>query len=159
MEKTKLKEYTARVAQANPSELIVIIYELFFDSLDQGEQAYSEERVEEANAHIEKAKAYLQELMGSLNHKYEISKQLSALYRYVYQQLIMTVVRCKPENFESVREVMGKLKIAFEEVAKKDNSSAVDENARQLYAGLTYGKGSLNEVFMGANEYHGGFKA
>ena len=43
---------------------------------------------------------------------------------------------------------MGKLCKAFEEVAKHDTSKSVVQNSQQVYAGLTYGKGTLNEVFM-----------
>ena len=49
---------------------------------------------------------------------------------------------------DTVREVMGKLKDAFIEVAKEDDSAPVMENTQQLYAGLTYGKGALNEVLL-----------
>lgn len=33
------------------------------------------------------------------------------------------------------------------------------QNTQQVYAGLTYGRGTLNEVFMNPNEYARGFKA
>lgn len=38
------------------------------------------------------------------------------------------------------------MKESFEEIAKQDTSGPVMENSQQVYAGLTYGKGSLNEV-------------
>ena len=53
---------------------------------------------------------------------------------------------------------MTKLKAAFEEVAKQDTSEPLMENTQQVYAGLTYGKGSLNEVLMSRDEYNRGYR-
>ena len=59
---------------------------------------------------------------------------------------------------DAVREVMTKLKEAFEEVAKQDTSGPLMENTQQVYAGLTYGKGSLNEVLISGDEYNRGYR-
>ena len=49
---------------------------------------------------------------------------------------------------------------SFEQVAKQDTSGAVMANTQQIYAGLTYGKGTLNEVSMSLDgNTYGGFKA
>ena len=61
-------------------------------------------------------------------------------------------------NGEIVREVMGKLKEAFIKVAKQDNSAPVMKNTQQVYAGLTYGKGSLNEVLLTGNDSNRGYR-
>ena len=107
------KEYTARIAQANRSELVVIIYELFLVAMEDA--------------------------------------------GYVYEQLIFSVIRQKLVNGDTVKEVMGKLKEAFMQVAKEDKSEPVMENTQQIYAGLTYGKDSLNEVLLKGNESNRGY--
>ena len=80
------------------------------------------------------------------------------LYRYVYEQLIFSALRQKMVNGKTVREVMGKLKEAFMEVAKQDHSAPVMKNTQQVYAGLTYGKGSLNEVLLTGNDANRGYR-
>lgn len=45
---------------------------------------------------------------------------------------------------------------SFEQVAKEDHSGPVMEHSQQLYAGLTYGKGTLNEVSFGEGSTYGG---
>ena len=40
MTKEQIKEYTARVAQANRTELVVIIYELLLDEIQEGNKQY-----------------------------------------------------------------------------------------------------------------------
>ena len=54
---------------------------------------------------------------------------------------------------------MGGLHESFEKIAQEDTSETVMKNSQQVYAGLTYGKGTLNEVFMNPNEASRGFKA
>ena len=97
--------------------------------------------------------------MGSLDKRYEIAEELMRLYRYVYEQLIFSNIRRKMVNGDTVVEVMTKLKEAFEQVAKEDKSASVMENSQQIYAGLTYGRSSLNEVLLTGNESNRGFRA
>lgn len=158
MNQEQRKEYTARVAQANRSELVVIIYELFLLAMDEAEKAFQKGELSEGVKEIKRAEGFLQELMGSLDQRYAIAEELMRLYRYVYEQLIFSAIRQKMVNGETVREVMSKLKEAFIEVAKQDHSRPVMENSQQIYAGLTYGKGSLNEVLLTGNEYNRGYR-
>lgn len=158
MNQEQRKEYTARVAQANRSELVVIIYELFLLAMDEAEKAFQKGELSEGVKEVKRAEGFLQELMGSLDHRYAIAEELMRLYRYVYEQLIFSAIRRKMVNGETVREVMSKLKEAFIEVAKQDYSGPVMENTQQIYAGLTYGKGSLNEVLLTGNEYNRGYR-
>lgn len=158
MNQEQRKEYTARVAQANRSELVVIIYELFLLAMEEAEAMFKEGKLEEGCRCIKRAQGFLQELMGSLDKRYEVAEELLRLYRYVYEQLIFSNLRRKMVNGETVVEVMTKLKEAFVQVAKEDHSSAVMENAQQLYAGLTYGRSSLNEVLLTGDESNRGFR-
>lgn len=155
MTQKEVKEYTARVAQANRTELVVIIYELLLDCVREGKKAYAAGDKEEGETQIRKAQAYLQELKGSLNFEYELSMQLQRLYRYVNEQLIATLVQQKPVHLGSVCEVIQGLMEGFEQIVKQDTSGPVMENTQQIYAGLTYGKGTLNEVSMSGNTYGG----
>lgn len=159
MNKDQIKEYTARVAQANRTELVVIIYELILDSIQEGEMCYNNGDVEAGAEQIGKAQAYLQELKGSLDRQYELSGQLLRLYRYVNEQLITTKLRQKPVNLDAASNVIRGLMSSFAEVAKQDTSGPVMQNTQQVYAGLTYGKGALDEVLMSQNEASRGFKA
>lgn len=158
MNKEQKKEYTARVAQANKSELVVIIYELFLLAIEDAEKSFDKGELSAGVKYVKRAQGFLQELMGSLDHRYAIAAELKRLYRYVYEQLIFSALRQKLVNGETVKEVMGKLKDAFVQVAKEDKSGTVMENTQQVYAGLTYGKGSLNEVLMTGNESNRGFR-
>lgn len=88
MTKEQIKEYTARVAQANRTELVVIIYELLLDEIQEGNKQYQAGNTDAGEKQIRKAQGYLQELLGSLDFRYEIALQLRQLYRYVNEQLL-----------------------------------------------------------------------
>lgn len=159
MDKEEIKAYTARVAQANRTELVVIIYELMIDEMQEGEICYNEGNPKAGAERIKKAQLYLQELKGSLDLQYEVSGQLYRLYRYANEQLIATLVRQKPVNLDVVCNMMRQLMDSFAEIAKQDTSKAVMQNSQQVYAGLTYGPGAKEAVFTEDLEGSRGFQA
>ena len=98
-------------------------------------------------------------LRRSLNFKYAISYELERLYKYVNEKLALAITKRQPVDFESVENVMQKLGKSFAEIAKQDKSAPIMQNSQKVYAGLTYGKNSLNEVFFDKNQASRGFKA
>ena len=49
--------------------------------------------------------------------------------------------------------------LLFKEVAKQDDSEAVMKNVQTIYAGLTYGRGTLNETIDSGADANRGFEA
>lgn len=159
MEKEKLNAYAARVAQANRSELVVIMFEAFLDSVDEGKRALEEDRIQECRREIERARGFLTELMGSLDFTYEISFYLRRLYIFAYQELCQGVALRDGGRFANAENIVRKLLPAFREVAAQDESGPVMQNTESIYAGLTYGRDSLNES-IGVNvNMNRGFQA
>ena len=150
------RQFTARISQANKSELVVILFEMFDYCIEQAEDGFKTEDLQKADSYLKSAKGCVSELRGSLDMGYEISHNLYSIY--VNRQLTASIIKRKPVNIDSVKENMEKLRKSFEEVAKQDTSGSVVQNSQKVYAGLTYGKGTLNEVFMD-NEAVRGFKA
>ena len=75
------KEFSLRITQANKTELIVILYEMYLDYLREAEDAVEDKwSFREA---IRKARNCLNELMNSLNFDYETAYHLFQLYMYV----------------------------------------------------------------------------
>ena len=50
----------------------------------------------------------------------------------------------KQELISPVMHMLRELKESYEQIASQDTSAPVMENAQTIYAGLTYGKDSLN---------------
>lgn len=157
MDKELLRAYTARISQANKSGLVVIVYELFSYSMDMAGKEFNNGDRDQAVKHLRKAQECVCELKRSLDFHYGISYNLASLYRYVNGLLVTAITRREPSGFDEIKKVMDRLQSAFVEVAKQDTSGAVMQNTQQVYAGLTYGKGKLDEVFMNVNERSRGF--
>ncbi len=146
MDKEKQKMYTARISQANRTELVVILFELMLDSISLAQESFRKDDLDSAVTELKRTQGFLCEMRGSLDFQYSISNQLNSLYRYVNEQLVQSIVCRKEVHLDSCKQVLNGLMKSFEEVAKQDASGPVMENSQQVYAGLTYGKGSLNEV-------------
>lgn len=165
MDSEKRQMYSARITQANASELVVITYEIIEDCIAEAIEALKSGK-EGAGAikgsfeqEIERARKLLNELMGSLDYSYDISRQLFNLYRYADRELSAGLFERKEGPLKHAERVLAILKEGFEGVAKEDTRGPVMENTQKLYAGLTYGKHSLNEVFVNVNENSRGFRA
>lgn len=142
------KEYTLRITQANKTELIVILYEMFLTYLNDAEASYENQK--EFKENIIRARGCINELMNSLDMQYEISKMLFQLYVYISKTMTSAMVYHKREPLKGCRSIIEKLHGAYEEISKQDDSEPVMENSQILFAGLTYGRNFLNENMYGA---------
>lgn len=159
MEGEKLRAYTARITQANRSELVVITFDLIIESIAEAKKSFAAEDFLTYERELKRVQKLLNELMGSLDHRFPIAKDLFQLYSFSNRRVIDALFRRKPELLDSAASVMEKLRAGFEGVAKEDTSGPVMANTQKLYAGLTYGKHALDEVFVNVNEASRGFKA
>jgi flagellar protein FliS len=164
MDKEKKQMYSARVSQANASELVVITYEIIEDCIVEAKEELTKGEKEKFSfvifeQEVGRARKLLNELMGSLDYSYKISLELLNLYRYADRQLSEALFQKKKEPLDNANKVLATLKKGFVEVAKQDTRGPVMENTQQVYAGLTYGRNALNEVLVNANESSRGFRA
>lgn len=159
MDSGKLKAYTARVTQANRSELVVITYDVIIDSIEEAKKNFEAKDYLMYEKELKRVQKLLNELMGSLDHRFPISRDLLQLYSFTNRRVIDALFKREPELLDTVVSVIGKLRVGFEGVAKEDKSAPVMGNTQKLYAGLTYGKHALNEVFVNGNEANRGFRA
>lgn len=158
MEKELKQAYTMRISQANPTELIVILYELIEYDLEAAKTSVEKQDQAEYHLRLEHGCKCVNELLVALDFQYPISYDLMRLYRYVNECIIRAKIRYEASLLESALDTIRGLKSAFEEVAKKDMSGSVMKNTEQVYVGLTYSKGTLNESLL-ENSYGRGFRA
>jgi flagellar protein FliS len=62
-------------------------------------------------------------------------------------------------ELQHAKETLIILLEGFKGIRKEDNYGNVMKNTGQLYAGLTYGKGVLNETYVDPNQQNRGFLA
>ncbi len=137
------KNFTMRITQANKSELIVILYEMYLVYLEDAIK--SEHNRFAFREGIRKARGCVNELMNSLNFEYNLAYNLLRLYVYVNKEMAGADVRGSIKPLENCRKVMTSLMEAYREISLQDTSGPVMENTQTVYAGLTYGKGKLTE--------------
>lgn len=145
MNNEKKQEFTARITSANRSELVVILYDMIHTYIEDAEKFFANNEKESCVEELKKARECVKELIFALDMKYEISSQLSKLYLFANRSLTKCIFKYDEELLQSVKRIMDKLGEGFREVAREDNSPVLMANAQEIYAGLTYGKTSLNE--------------
>lgn len=159
MKKEAIQAFTARVTQASRSELIVILYEMILTEIKEAREAYDKEDLSTFDKELRKAQKYVNELIQALDYKYPISYDLLSLYLYTNKRIITAIIKRNPVPLDSAQSVLQKLLTGFEGVSRDDKSGPMMRNTQQLYAGLTYGKGKLNETYIDPSNRNRGFIA
>lgn len=145
MTKEQIQTYTKRITQANTSALAVVLYDLTIDCIQEGIRAYQEGQAESFEKAILQAQSFLQELMSMSKLENQTGYDVMALYLFMDKQLLLSIVKKQPVNLSECTGYLTKLKEAFEKLAQADTEPPLMEHVQQVYAGLTYGKGYLNE--------------
>ena len=143
MTKEAKQEYTLRISNANRSQLVVIVYEMLLDYLDESVKAVESNDEKQLNESIRKAINCIRELSDSINYEAGTAGNILSLNVFCIKELTSADIHKDKEKIEGVIRIMKKLYEASKEAAKADNSSPVMNNSQSVYAGLTYGKESL----------------
>ena len=152
MKKEDKQRFTLRITQANPTELVVILYEMLLGYLEDAEEAAGNDMQLFHDA-ARKARGCLNELMGSLHMEYEPAPALMQLYMYCIRRLALGEARCDMGMLEEIRRVIVPLRDAYGQIAGQNGAGPVMNNSQTVYAGLTYGRNTLTENMadQGAN--------
>ena len=143
--------FTRRITQGNKSEIIVVLYDIYFS---YGEDAYKavdagdSKGLADAIRHMSEVAEHLK---ADLDFTYELSAQLYPLYDYVQRCLAKALYKMDADQIAAADRVMKELREAFIEVAKQDESGGQMVNAQTVTAGYTYGRDSLSEITDGEN--------
>ena len=144
MKKEKKQEFILRITGANKTQLVVILYEMILEYLQDSLEAFENKDFSQYKWNIERAKDCIDELLNSLHPEYEIAGVLKSLYYFYKRELTTAAVQKKSELVVPVMDLIKELKESYEQVAAQDTSAPIMQNTQTVYAGLTYGKGSLN---------------
>ncbi|NLL75847.1 MAG: flagellar protein FliS [Clostridiales bacterium] len=139
------QEYTLKITQANKTELITILYEMILIYTEEGKEAHAGGDRAGFRDAIRKARGCVNELLASLNFEQSLAVNFLQLYLYVNRELASAEVRNITEPLDHIEKVIGGLHKAYKKLGEMDTSGPVMENVQTVYAGLTYGKNSLNE--------------
>ena len=157
MNRDLLQQFAYRVTQANRTELVVITYEAILAEIASAREALAADDKIGFEKDLKNAQRFLGEMMGALDYQYPIALELLSIYLYINKSLITALMKRSAEPLDGIHEVIEKLLVAYKEVSKQDTSGPVMANTEQVYAGLTYAKGSLNEMYLDQNVSKRGF--
>ncbi|MCL2618128.1 MAG: flagellar protein FliS [Defluviitaleaceae bacterium] len=151
--------YTARISNASQVQLCVITYEILLECVDFAlEHETADQQYLSA---VEKARRALQALMSSLDTSNEIARQLFPLYIYADRLLVQAYFAANLQSLREARGILRPLMLAYREAEAADvpenTRQAVMKPGQQLYAGLTYTGGKLDEYVD--RDIHRGFRA
>ncbi len=155
MENSLKQEFTRRLTLCNSGEMIVIMYDIVFAYMDEAKTAYDADCYEEYKQAIRKSQGAIDTLIGALNYKYDIAKDLHKLYVYSKNCLAKAVYQNRTDGIFEAEKILKRLYASFCEAAKSDTSGPLMRNTQHVYAGMTYGRTTLNENCLDDN--HRGF--
>jgi len=159
MTQEQIQTYTLRVSQASPCELVVIMYDIILDDVKNARMAKNAGDEKQYQADLIHAGKFVNELMDALDFSQPISFRLMSLYIYVNKMLVKARINKKWDSLNDVELVIEKLRTGFDGIKNQDTNGPVMQNVQQVYVGLTYGKGTLNETYLNAQDYNRGFNA
>ena len=145
MTREQKQEFTLRISQANKTEMVVILYDIFLVYVEDAKLSLQNNQTEELHNVIKKSKETLNELMHSINPESDLAGNYRSLYGFVMRQLTKAEISGDLEILRQVQVMVVSMRNAYAEVSKKDTSPAVMGNVQSVYAGLTYGKDNLTE--------------
>lgn len=148
MTKEAIKTFQYRITRATGSQLVVILYDMCLEYLNDAKNATSEE--EEKN-NLYMATKVIDKLIVGLDMQYEISINLFKIYNHVKRTIIANFANTDISELDRVESLLRMLRTSFNEVSKQDESAPLMKNTETVYAGLTYSRmGSSNELRSGA---------
>lgn len=145
MTKEMKQQFTFRIARANPTDMVVILYEMTLQFLAEAKEAMENSDEVVCRESIRKVRGCINELIQSLHLEYEIAVNLYKLYMFCIRRLAYAQVRREVQALTEIEMVISKLKEAYAEVATQNPAAPVMSNAETVYSGFTYGKCALAE--------------
>ena len=159
MTKEQIQEFTLRTSQENHSGLILVLTDIERVYLSEALSFYEASDADEYFRSVELAKRALNELIDCFNPGDLLAFRVISILRFIYDKLVMSAVKGIPQELDRCAQMLDNLRIGFVKLHEIDTEGPVMKNTHKVYAGLTYGKGVLNESVGGVNTASRGFTA
>ena len=158
MTQEKKQEYTLKITQANKTQMITILYEMVLEYIADTKAAMNKSDRALSDRNLGYAQNCIDELIRSVNLQTELGKMLHKLYIFSKKELMLAGVNMSISRLCRVEQNFKALHSAYKEIESADTSEPTMGNTQSVYAGLTYGRYSLNESVT-ASSMNRGFMA
>ncbi|HAG70345.1 MAG TPA: flagellar protein FliS [Lachnospiraceae bacterium] len=145
MTKELIQDYTLKITQANPTEIVVIVYDIAGQYIKDALAAFDEGDYDGFENNCRSARKCVDDLLQALDYSYELAFSLMRIYVFINREISVASVKRSTEGLLNARGLLISLRDAFAQVAREDKSKPVMANTQTVYAGLTYGRNQLNE--------------
>ncbi|MDR0949004.1 MAG: flagellar protein FliS [Lachnospiraceae bacterium] len=145
MSEEQKQEFTLRIAQANSTALVVILYDMILSYLADAKEHCLRADDILFSEDLRKARGCIQELIASLNGEYEVADNLKHLYWFAIRRLAQCQYQHDAGLLKQLNSMFTSLRDAYATVAKEDDRLPVMDHSQTIYAGLTYGRNQLTE--------------
>jgi len=125
----------AAVETVAPGKLLLMLYDGAIKKLEKAKKAVDAKDMSCAHEEIIKVQDIMVELMSTLDMRYDIAGHLYSLYDYLHRRLVEANVKKDIDILNEVQGFMEELQGAWQQAAKKCNSTV---------AGKAAGAGNLN---------------
>ncbi|WEK53895.1 MAG: flagellar export chaperone FliS [Candidatus Cohnella colombiensis] len=120
------KYQLSSIQTASPAKLLLMLYDGAIRFVKQAIVGIETKDWQMTNENLIKAQRIVNEFIASLNHDYEISKQLLEIYDYMVRSLIEANMKKNKEKAEEVLNHLTELREAWYEASKKIASTSGD---------------------------------
>lgn len=158
MTKEQIQEFTLKITQENHSGLILVLCDMGMLYMKDALEAYPNS-MEVYQKNVELSRRVMNELISCFNPADALGSRVIAILRFIYGKLVKSLVKQEPQELDRCGEMIDNLRVGFVRLHEIDTDGPVMKNTHQVYAGLTYGKGVLNESVQGVDYTRRGFKA
>lgn len=152
------QQFTRRITNANKTEMIVILLEMVLTYTEDAKKALDNRDTELLKKEIGRAKNCLKELQNSINFENDLAMNYFEIYLFLRRELSRAAVAGNKAALDNVCNIVSEIHETYQEISKADTSRPIMQNTQAVYAGLTYGKNSLNESLAG-QDIDRGFRA
>lgn len=156
MTKEQKQEFTLRITQANETELVVILYEILLAYTQEARDAVITQNQDAFNTAARKMRGCFDELIHSVNPKYELGINLNKLYFFCIRELARGQRTLELSHLDHIEKVIRPLWEAYSSIAPQNKKGPLMGNSQSVFAGLTYGKNTLMEENMADTGFNRG---
>lgn len=100
------------------SDMLKMLYDGIIKEVSLAKVAFQENNLVAINEHLIKAQKILQYLKTTLDMKYDIAKNLEALYDYFLRVLIKANVKKDPKELDSIIKMVSDLADTYEQAGR-----------------------------------------
>ena len=110
------------IQTASPAKLTLMLYDGAIKFCNIAKEGMKENNIEKVNANIIKAERIISELRGTLDKKYEVSKDFDLVYEYIYRKLIEANIYKNEVALDEALKYTREMRETWVEVMKLTNT-------------------------------------